>query len=300
MQIGYVGLGKMGANMVERLLEIGHEPVVYDQAAEPVKKAVESGATAGDSLEDLVKKLSPLRTVWIMVPHQVVADVVAELADLLEPGDVVIDGGNTNFQDTKKHAELLARQEITLLDAGVSGGPSGARKGACMMIGGPAEAYQAHEALFADLCVPDGFGRVGPVSAGHFVKMVHNGIEYGMMQAIGEGFNLLEKSNYELDLSQVAGIYNHGSVIESSLVGWLETAYQEEGVELMRISGAINQSGEGRWTSQWAGEHNQPAPIIDGAVQFRTASADNPSYIGKVVSALRNQFGGHDVSKGNE
>jgi 6-phosphogluconate dehydrogenase len=121
-----------------------------------------------------------------------------------------------------------------------------------------------------------------------------------MMQAIGEGFNLLEKSNYELDLSQVAGIYNHGSVIESSLVGWLETAYQEEGVELMRISGAINQSGEGRWTSQWAGEHNQPAPIIDGAVQFRTASADNPSYIGKVVSALRNQFGGHDVSKGNE
>jgi len=295
MKLGYIGLGKMGANMVERLLEKGHEVVAFDRNADAVKVARNKGALTADTLAALVADLSSPRLVWIMVPHQAVDAVLKELAPLLLKGDTVIDGGNSPYKESIRRARDLEARGIDFLDAGVSGGPAGARSGACIMVGGRIDVFQKFEALFRDLSVPDGYGYMGRTGAGHFVKMVHNGIEYGMMQALAEGFAVMKASDFGLDLKKVTDVYNHKSVIESRLVSWLGSAFAQYGEELKDISGSAAQSGEGMWTVEAGKELGVPIPIIQGALDFRLQSQNNPSYTGKLISAMRNQFGGHEV-----
>lgn len=297
MKIGYIGLGKMGSSMVLRLLEAGHDIVAYDPAREALEAVVRAGATGAASPAELVQKLEGKRTIWLMVPHSVVDSVVDELGDVLDVGDLIIDGGNSNFKDTVRRAGAMKEKGIEYMDVGTSGGPSGARDGACLMIGGEQSTFDRLEDLFKDIAAPDAYGLMGPVGTGHYVKMVHNGIEYGMMQAIGEGFGLMKESEHTIDLLEVARVYNNRSVIESRLVGWLHKAYTEEGVELEKISGTVAHSGEGLWTVQTAHDTGVDVPVIDASLKFREDSVQKPGYIGQVVSALRNQFGGHEVKK---
>jgi 6-phosphogluconate dehydrogenase len=216
----------------------------------------------------------------------------------LTKGDTVIDGGNSPYKESIRRAQELERKGINFLDAGVSGGPAGARNGACIMVGGDEKVFRIYEQIFRDASVEHGYAHFGKAGAGHFVKMVHNGIEYGMMQALAEGFAILRASGFNLHLSKAADLYNHRSVIESRLVGWLKSAYEEYGENLEGISGAVAQSGEALWTVDAAKELGIPAPIIKGALDFRLQSQTHPSYIGKIVSALRHQFGGHEVRAG--
>ncbi|MBU4299470.1 decarboxylating 6-phosphogluconate dehydrogenase [Patescibacteria group bacterium] len=313
-KIGLIGLGKMGKGITERLLERNWQIVVYDkdERARQVfiskffkfrnkeKETGKKGATEALLINDLVEKLSPPRLIWVMVPHKVVDEVLFNekgLVNFLEKGDIVIDGGNSFFKDSIERAKKLGEKEIEFVDVGVSGGPKGAREGACLMIGGKKEIFTELKPLFRDLATKDGFQFFEGAGAGHFVKMVHNGIEYGMMQAIAEGFNLMKKSNYELDLEKVAEIYNHGSVIESRLIGWLKTALKERGQDLKEVSGAVAHTGEGEWTVKTAKEFKVPVEIIKKSLKFRIESQKNPSYTGKILSALREQFGGHKVTK---
>lgn len=298
IKLGYVGLGKMGANMVKRLLKKEHKIVAYDPNEEAIKLSVQRGATGAESLADMVSKLEAPRLIWLMVPHQVVDEVLKELLPLLEKKDTIIDGGNSRFTETMKRAEKIEGMGINYLDAGVSGGPGGARDGACVMVGGQQEDFFKYKELFKDISGGDKYYQYfGPAGSGHFVKMVHNGIEYGMMQAIGEGFNLMKKSEFDLDLEKVAELYNHGSVIESSLVGWLKDGYEEYGEALDGVSGEVSHSGEGLWTVETAKEMDEKVDNIKQSLQFREESQGNPSYTGKVVSVMRNQFGGHDVKE---
>jgi 6-phosphogluconate dehydrogenase len=297
VKLGYIGLGKMGFNMVELLLEKGHQVVAYNRSVEPVKKIAQRGALPADSLRTLVAALAPPRLVWIMVPHQAVDDVLKDLAPLLAKGDTVIDGGNSPYKESMRRAKELEGKGLDFLDAGVSGGPGGARTGACIMVGGKKEVFQKYEQLFRDLSVDSGYGYMGKSGAGHFVKMVHNGIEYGMMQALAEGFAVLKASGFDLNLAKIADLYNHRSVIESRLAGWLKSAFEQYGSDLKDISGSIAQSGEGMWTVEAAKELGIPVPIIKGALDFRLQSLKNPTYTGKIVSALRHQFGGHEVKE---
>lgn len=232
-----------------------------------------------------------------MVPHQVVDDVLEEITPALAEGDIVIDGGNSFFKDSIRRAEELAKHGVRYMDVGVSGGPGGARSGAAFMVGGEQKAYKELIGLFSDLAVAGGYDYMGTSGAGHFVKMVHNGIEYGMMQAIAEGFTVMKQWNESLDLERIAHLYNNGSVIESHLVHWLKDAYRTYGQNLDVISGSVAHSGEGQWTVDIAKELGVPVPIIEGALQFRVDSQDSPSYTGQILSALRNQFGGHEVKK---
>lgn len=296
-QIGYIGLGKMGLNMVRRLRDKKWQVVAYNRSPDPHAAARRAGARLARDLPELVSRLNQPRLVWVMVSHQAVDQVLDQLVPLLSAGDLVIDGGNSPFAWTIKRAARLGRRQINFLDVGVSGGPGGARNGACCMIGGERAVFKRYESLFRDISVKNGYGYMGRAGAGHFVKMVHNGIEYGMMQAIGEGFAILQRSNYQLDLKQVSNLYNHASVIESRLIGWLAAAYKKHGPNLSQISGQVSHSGEGQWTVDTAKTMGIPAPIIEGALKFRIASQKCPSYTGRVVSALRNQFGGHAVSK---
>lgn len=294
-KIGYVGLGKMGLNMVSRLIRLGWEVAAYDPDEAARLSAAQLGARIVSSLAELKQELGEQALLWVMVPHQVVDSVLQELAAVLQPGDTIIDGGNSFYKDSIKRAQLLSAQKIHFLDVGVSGGPAGARDGACLMIGGQPDVYAKAHSLWRDLSTVGGFDYMGGSGAGHFVKMVHNGIEYGMMQAIAEGFALLKQSSFKLDVERIADLFNHGSVIESRLVGWLKLAYQEHGSDLGDISGAVAHSGEGEWTVQAAQELGIPVPVIKSALQFRLDSAEQPSYTGQIVSALRNQFGGHKV-----
>jgi 6-phosphogluconate dehydrogenase len=295
MKLGYIGLGKMGLNMVERLLEKGYEVVAFDRNSIPVTEARRRGAQTAASLAGVVSALPLPRLIWVMVPHQAVDAVLGELTPLLAEGDTVVDGGNSPYKESIRRSAKLAGKGIDFLDAGVSGGPSGARNGACIMVGGKHDVFLRFERLFADLSVEQGNGYVGRAGAGHFVKMVHNGIEYGMMQALAEGFAVLKAAPFSLDLRKVADLYDHASVIESRLVGWLKTAYGQYGAELRDISGAVEQSGEGAWTVDAGRELGVPTPVIEDALQFRFRSREAPSYTGQVLSALRSQFGGHDV-----
>jgi len=301
MQIGYFGLGKMGFNMVLRLLDRSYNVIACNRSPEPIKEVAKAGANTAFTCADLAKNLKAPRLVWIMVPAGKPTDEVifeeGNLINLLQRGDTIIDGGNSFYKDTVRRYKKLGERGINFLDAGVSGGPNGARNGASIMVGGDREVYKEYEVLFKDLSVPDGYGYMGPSGAGHFVKMVHNGIEYGMMQAIGEGFEVLKAAPFKLDLKKVAEVYSRGTVIESKLISWLKSAYEQHGEDLEEISGSISQSGEGLWTSQTAKELGVPVPIIEGSVKFREQSENNPSYTGRVVSALRNQFGGHEVKK---
>ena len=305
MKIGYIGLGKMGLGMVKLLLENGHEVVATDPNELARKEAEAAGAETVESLNEFEEKLTGEKFIWIMVPHNIVDNILSDLSVFLKPGDVVMDGGNSNYQETVRRGKKLQEKGLIFMDVGVSGGPSGARNGACMMIGGARDKFDKYEQLFKDLSIEGGYAYMGDTGAGHYVKMVHNGIEYGMMQAIGEGFEILKESRFDLDLQEVSRIYNTGSVIESRLVGWLENAYKQEGVELSAISGQVSHSGEGQWTVAEAkncfgkdgSSKNIPAPVIEASFQFRLDSTGNPSYTGQVVSALRNQFGGHSVKK---
>lgn len=303
MNLGYIGLGKMGYNMVERLLEKGHKVVAYDTNDEAVSDIEEQRAIGVTSLEALVAKTRELDpenpiTIWLMIPWKFVDTTLVEIKEYLKEGDVVIDGGNSPYQETLRRSEELAEKGIRFMDVGVSGGPEGARYGACLMVGGEDDLYTKYEELFKDLSVPEGYGHMGAVGTGHYVKMVHNGIEYGMMQAIGEGFGLMKVSGeFKIDLKEVARVYNKGSVIQSSLIQWLNDAYEDDGEDLERISGEVSHSGEGQWTIDAAEREGLKLPIIEGSLQFRKDSQGKPSYIGQVVSALRNQFGGHSVDK---
>jgi 6-phosphogluconate dehydrogenase len=301
--IGYVGLGKMGFNMATRLIRHGWGVHATDVDPEPVKKAEAMGARGYGNLKDLVAALPSPRVIWLMIPSTDPAPVNDALfgedglASLLEPGDIVIDGGNSLYKYAIERGRKLAERGISFLDIGTSGGPAGALQGACLMIGGPQEAYRALEPLFRDLAAPGAYAYCGPSGGGHFVKMVHNGIEYGMMQALAEGFEILKKSEFAPDLPAVADLYNHRSVIESRLVGWLVDAYAKFGPDLEGISGEVGHTGEGEWTVNAGKELGVPTPVIADSFRFRVDSKGNPSYTGQVLSALRLMFGGHTDAK---
>lgn len=302
-EIGIIGLGKMGQGIALQLAEKGWSVIVYNRSSEKTKEIAEKEhITATYSIEDFMNAFTNKpRIIWIMLtagaPVEEIIFGEAGIKKFLEKGDIVIDAGNSFFKDAKPRAEKLAKIDVSYLDIGVSGGPSGARNGACLMIGGSKKLFTYLEDLYKTLSIPKGYAHFEGAGAGHFVKMVHNGIEYGMMQAIGEGFNIMKKSDYNLDLQEVSRIYNTGSVIESRLIGWLEKAYMESGVDLAEISGSVNSTGEGEWTVKTAEEMKEPVPVIKDSFVFRQKSKDNPSYVGQVVSALRGQFGGHAVKK---
>ncbi|MBI1975726.1 MAG: decarboxylating 6-phosphogluconate dehydrogenase [Candidatus Vogelbacteria bacterium] len=296
MQIGYIGLGKMGHNMVLRLQEKGYEVVATDKNTESVKAVANVVGIKGTAnIVDLVASLAAPRLVWVMVPNAAVGSVFSELLPLLQGGDMVIDGGNSFFKDSMRRAKDAADKGVEYLDIGVSGGVLAARNGACMMIGGAHEVFERHENLFRDLALPNGYGYMGPSGAGHFVKMVHNGIEYGMMQAIAEGMEVLKRAPFSVDLNTVASVYNHGSIVESRLIGWLGDAFRSFGVELEGVSGSVAHTGEGQWTVETARELGVPVPVIEESFNFRLRSAERPSFTGRVISALRNMFGGHSI-----
>lgn len=297
MKIGYVGLGKMGMNMAIRMKEKGHGVVAWNRSEGPRLEAEAQGIEVAETLSELVSRLSLPRAVWLMVPNAAVDEMLGELAGLLSPGDLIIDGGNTHFTETKRRAAELVSKGFRFLDAGTSGGPGGARSGACIMVGGEKKDYDELENLFRDLTVPNGYAYVGGHGAGHFVKMVHNGIEYGMMQAIAEGFEVLKMSDYGLDLAKVADLYNHGSVIESRLVGWLEEGYAKYGIELSNVTPTVAHTGEGEWTIKAAEELGVDVPVIRASFEFRKRSAEKPTYMGRVLSTLRNMFGGHSAKQ---
>ncbi len=298
MKIAYIGLGKMGFAMVERLLEKGHTVVANNRSRESIDKIAEKGAIPAYTIDEMISQFGAERKiVWMMVPWQSVDQVLSEVLPKLSAGDILIDGGNSPYFETVKRAKFITDKDVKFLDIGTSGGPGGARNGACLMIGGDKSAYLELEDLFRDLALPNGYGFMGDYGAGHFVKMVHNGIEYGMMQAIGEGFEVMKKAPFNLDLQAVTDIYSHGSVIESRLVSWLGSAYKKHGVDLADISGEVAHSGEGEWTVRAADELGVPVEVIKNSLEFRKKSIGNPTYTGQVVSALRNEFGGHDVSK---
>jgi len=296
MNIGFIGLGKMGFNMVEHLLENGHHVVVYDLSPEVVLRLSAEGAVAARSLQLLVGQIGTPGVVWLMVPAGDAVDAVLEgLLPFLRKGDIVIDGGNSRYTDTVRRARRLGAAGIHLLDVGTSGGLEGARHGACMMVGGPREAYNAVEPLLRDLCVENGYGYMGPAGAGHFVKMVHNGIEYGMMQALGEGFDILESSGYDLDHETVARVWSNGSVIRGWLMELAGKAFAKDG-KLSYLGGEIADSGEGRWTVETALELGVSVPVIAESLFRRFRSRSTLNFSDKVVAALRNEFGGHGFS----
>jgi len=302
-EIGYIGLGKMGKNMVLRLLDAGWNIVAYNRSPESVKEVEEKGAVGTFSVKELISKLSVPRVVWVMVSHQAVDEMISEIVPLLEKGDLIIDGGNSPYQESMRRAKDLNAKGIEFLDIGVSGGPGGSLNGACMMVGGKKELYDRLEesGFFKDTCKPEGWGHFGVSGAGHFVKMVHNGIEYGMMQAIAEGFDLMRHSKeFDLDLVKVADVYSHGSVVTSSLVSWMYDGYKKYGKDLNEISGKASASGEGKWTVEAGMRENIPMPVIQASLDVRQATQTKPSYQGKVVSTMRGEFGQHPVKRSPE
>jgi len=300
MELGMVGLGRMGANMAERLIRGGHKVVGYTRSKEKVDAMVEKGAGGAYSLEELVEKLAPPRAVWLMIPAGDPVDRTIEgLLPHLEEGDIIIDGGNTYYKDTIRRAEDLREKDIHYVDVGTSGGIWGLTGGYSMMVGGEKEVVERLRPIFETLApAPDkGWGHVGPVGAGHFVKMVHNGIEYGMMQAYAEGFSIMKhKEDFDLDLHQVAEIWRHGSVVRSWLLDLTAEALSED-PDLGDIAPYVADSGEGRWTVQEAVDLNVPAPVITLSLVQRIRSRDEESFSDRLLAAMRNKFGGHPVKK---
>jgi 6-phosphogluconate dehydrogenase len=299
MQLGFVGLGKMGGNMVHRIhRDSDHQVVAFDFSDEAVSTAEGHGATGAASLEDLVSKLDPPRLVWLMVPAgDPTQQTVDRLADLLEPGDTIVDGGNTNWHDDVRRAAALDARGIHYIDVGTSGGVWGLEVGYCMMVGGH-EASVARLAPILDvLAPPDGWRHFGDAGAGHFVKMVHNGVEYGIMQAYAEGFELMHKSKFPIELKEVAGLWNRGSVVRSWLCELAENAFEAEGNDLEGLKGHVSDSGEGRWTIVDAIDHDVPTPVITASLYARFYSRSEGDYTHRVLAALRNQFGGHAVER---
>jgi 6-phosphogluconate dehydrogenase len=307
-QIGFVGLGKMGANMVHRIRrDSEHEVVAFDFDKAAVKKAVKTGASGAESLKDLVKQLRPPRMVWLMVPAgDPTQQTVDKLAKLLDRGDVVIDGGNSKWTDDKRRAKALRASGIDYVDVGTSGGVWGLEVGYCMMVGGPSKAVKALAPIL-DVLAPEtapasraavgprGWLHFGPTGAGHYVKMVHNGIEYGLMQAYAEGFNVFDACEYELDNAKIAHLWGQGSVVRSWLCELAARAFEADGNDLQAIEGYTEDSGEGRWTIADATAHDVPTPVITASLYARLRSRGNGEFADRVLAALRNQFGGHAV-----
>ena len=298
MKIGFVGLGKMGANMTERLLARGHSVVAFDVNPAAVAAAGRQGAETAASLRELASKLDPPRAVWIMVPAgKPTEETVWSTAGVLAAGDVIIDGGNSHYTDSVRRAQSLKNLGLTFVDCGTSGGIWGLKIGYCLMIGGDKAAFERLEPVFAALAPPDGYAHLGPSGAGHFVKMVHNGIEYGLLQAYAEGFELLEaKTEYGLDTAAIARLWNQGSVVRSWLLELAETALGRS-PHLRDIKGFVADSGEGRWTVQEAIDRAVPVPAMSLALFARFRSREEESFGAKFIAALRNEFGGHEVEK---
>ena len=293
----------MGKNMVFRLLEKNWKVVAFDNEKEKISEVVKKGSMGMSSIKELEEKISTPRTVWLMVPHAIVEEVLNELTPMLDKGDMVIDGGNSPYRESIRRAGELAKKGIDFLDVGVSGGPQGALDGACMMAGGKKESYDRFygTGFFSDTCVPQGFEYMGKSGTGHFVKMVHNGIEYGMMQSIAEGFDLMRHTKkFDLNLEKIGEVYSHGSVITSRLVSWLRDGYKKYGKDLNEISGRASFLGEGHWTIETGTKENIPMPALQAALDTREQSQTKPSYQGKVVSTLRGEFGGHPVKRGDD
>ena len=296
MRIGMIGLGKMGANMTERLLKGGHEVVAYDLSAEALEAAAQKGAETATTLAELAGKLTPPRAAWVMVPAGKATDsTVEELAGLFAKGDVIVDGGNSNYKEWKDLVDRLSGSGIGFVDAGTSGGVWGLTEGYCLMVGGPKDAVAVVEPALLTLAPEGGYAHVGPVGAGHFVKMVHNGIEYGLMQAYAEGFEIMGAAEeFDLDLHEIASIWRYGSVVRSWLLDLAERALRPDaGFE--GIKGVVVDSGEGRWTAQEAIDRGVSAPVISTSLFTRFASQHQDSLQLKLLAALRNQFGGHAV-----
>ncbi len=298
MEIGFVGLGKMGLNMVRRLLEGGeHELVVFNKDKGPVSEAVKYGALASRSLKDLVSKLSGPRTIWLMIPSGAPVDgAIDKLIPLLSKGDCIIDGGNSNYKDSVRRAKALGALGIDFLDAGTSGGVWGLTEGYSLMVGGKVKTFKSHESIFRTLAPENGYGYMGKSGAGHYVKMVHNGIEYGLMQSYAEGFSLLDASEYNLDLEKISGVWNHGSVIRSWLLELAEIAFGDDST-LKSIKPYVADSGEGRWTVLDGMDKNISIPVITLSLLYRLRSREENPFAARLLAALRDEFGGHGVKK---
>lgn len=298
MRMGLIGLGKMGGHMVTRLVRGNHEVVAFDLDQTAVEQAEANGAEGASSIPDLVDRLQPPRAVWIVVPHgEPTHETIAEVLEHLAPGDLIVDGGNTHYSDSLGHAERCGQRGIAFLDIGMSGGVWGLEVGYCLMAGGPREAFDRIEPVLATLAPEQGYALVGANGAGHFTKMVHNGVEYAMLQGIGEGFETLLRSDFEIDLRQVADLWTHGSVVRSWLLELLAKALGEEGNDLGALAPFIEESGTGRWTAEYALSRGISLPVITLALYERFASQTEERFAHKVVAALRNQFGGHSVHR---
>jgi 6-phosphogluconate dehydrogenase len=299
MQIGFIGLGKMGGNMAHRIeRDSDHDVVAFDFSPDAVQAAEEKGATGASSLEDLVAKLDAPRTIWVMVPAgDPTESTIQRLADLLEPGDLIVDGGNSNWHDDVRRGGELAARGLHYVDVGTSGGVWGLQVGYCMMVGGPDEGVERLAPILDVLAPPDGWRHFGPAGAGHFVKMVHNGVEYGIMQAYAEGFEIFHKSQFPIDNAEVAALWNRGSVVRSWLCELAEAAFRAEGNDLEKLIGHVSDSGEGRWTIADAMDLDVPTPVITASLYARFYSRGSGDYTAKVLAALRNQFGGHAVER---
>ena len=296
MKVGLVGLGKMGINLGQNLLDQRHDVVAFDVNSNAVEQMKGYGASGVSSLQELVQSLETPRVVWLMVPHTVVDSVISEVKPLLAEGDIVIEAGNSHYKESIRRYNELKENKIRFMDVGTSGGMEGARNGACYMIGGDREAWEIVEPIFRDTAVENGYLYAGEAGSGHFLKMVHNGIEYGMMAAIGEGFEVLEKSQFDYDYEKVARVWNNGSVIRSWLMELTENAFSKD-AKLDGIKGVMNSSGEGKWTVETALDLQTATPVIAMSLLMRYRSLEDDTFTGKVVSALRNEFGGHAVEK---
>jgi len=295
MQLAMIGLGRMGGNMVRRLVQGGHELIVYDSSAEEIRSHVGTGAKGAKDVADVARQLAPRRVVWIMVPAGAVEGTIEQLTPHLARGDIVIDGGNSNFRDSVRRAEALKKQGIEFVDVGTSGGIWGLTLGYCLMIGASPAAFQHCEPIFRTLAPADGYAHVGPSGAGHYVKMVHNGIEYGLLEAYAEGYEILHASpDFKLQLGKIAKLWNHGSVVRSWLNELAERAFSRDD-QLAAIRGYVEDSGEGRWTVEEAIRLDVAAPVITLSLLARLRSRQEESFGAKVIAALRNEFGGHAV-----
>ena len=296
MKVGLIGLGKMGFNLGQNLIEHNHEVVAFDVNPSAVEEMKKYGAAGVSSFKELVQSLEQPRILWIMVPHAHVDSVIGEILPFLNEGDIVIEAGNSHYKESTQRYNELKEIGVHFMDAGTSGGIEGARHGACYMVGGDPEAWEIVEPLFRDTSVQNGYLYAGKAGSGHFLKMVHNGIEYAMMAAIGEGFEVLEKSDFNYDYEKVARVWNNGSVIRSWLMELTENAFSKY-PNLDEIKGIMHSSGEGKWTVETALDLQTPTPVIALSLMMRYRSLENDTFTGKVVAALRNQFGGHAVEK---
>ncbi|MDQ0188209.1 6-phosphogluconate dehydrogenase [Alicyclobacillus cycloheptanicus] len=299
MHIGMIGLGKMGLNLALNMTDHGHQVTAFDVSEDAMARYQAEGGEVAASITALVERIPSPHIVWVMVPYQFVDSVLSELRSALSPGDIVIEAGNSRFQDSMRRAEAFRQEQMFFFDVGTSGGMEGARRGACYMIGGDEDQFSVIEPLFRDTAVPNGYAYLGPSGSGHFVKMVHNGIEYGMMAAIGEGFEILENSQFDLDYVQVARVWANGSVIRGWLMDLALNAFTKD-PKLASIRGVMHASGEGLWTVEEALRTQTPAPVIALSLMMRNRSLQEDTFTGKVVAALRNEFGGHAVERKGE